>query len=94
MQNQAAAVNRRLSDPDFQGWVVRHSILLVVALSALLAVFVAHDAYVWAHPVKPQYFFVDGHNPPMPAVALDSPIVDDAELLEWAVKWVLAACRT
>lgn len=90
MQNQAAAVNRRLSDPDFQGWVVRHSILLVVALSALLAVFVAHDAYVWAHPVKPQYFFVDGHNPPMPAVALDSPIVDDAELLEWAVKWVLA----
>jgi intracellular multiplication protein IcmL len=90
MQNQTAAVSRRLSDPDFQGWVVRNSILLVVVLSALLAMFVVHDAYVWAHPAKPQFFFVDGHNPPTPAVALDSPIVDDTELLEWSVKWVLA----
>lgn len=90
MQNQAAAVHRRLSDPDFQGWIVRHSILLVVALTALLAVFVAHDAYVWTHPATPKYFYVDGRHPPIPAVALDSPIVDDTELLEWAVKWVLA----
>jgi intracellular multiplication protein IcmL len=90
MKNQTAAVTRRLSDPDFQAWVVRHCFLLVVVQSLLLAVFVTHDAYVWGHPAKPVYFFVDGHNPPTPAVALDSPIVDDTELLEWAVKWVLA----
>jgi intracellular multiplication protein IcmL len=90
MKNQTAAVTRRLSDPDFQAWVVRHCFLLVVVQSLLLAVFVTHDAYVWTHPAKPVYFFVDGHNPPTPAVALDSPIVDDTELLEWAVKWVLA----
>jgi intracellular multiplication protein IcmL len=90
MQNQTAAVNRRLVDPDFQGWVVRNSILVVMVQSLLLAIFVLHDAYVWTHPAKPLYFFVDGRNPPTPAVALDSPIVDDAELLEWAVKWVLA----
>jgi intracellular multiplication protein IcmL len=90
MQNQAAAVNRRLSDPDFQGWIVRNSLLVVMVLSVLLAVFVIHDAYVWTHPTKPVYFFVDGRNPPTPAVALDSPIVDDTELLEWSVKWVLA----
>jgi intracellular multiplication protein IcmL len=90
MQNQPAAVNRRLSDPDFQGWVVRNSLRLVIVQAALLAVFVVHDAYVWTHPAKPLFFFVDGHNPPTPAVALDSPIVDDTELLEWSVKWVLA----
>jgi intracellular multiplication protein IcmL len=90
MQNQAAAVSRRLSDPDFQGWIVRNSILLVVILLALLTVFVVHDAYVWTHPEPPKYFFVDGRKPPTPAVALDSPIIDDTELLEWSVKWVLA----
>jgi len=90
MQNQSAAVNRRLSDPDFQGWVVRNSILVTVVLATLLAVFVIHDAYVWTHPTKPLFFFVDGRNPPTPAVALDSPIIDDTELLQWAVKWVSA----
>ena len=90
MQNQSAAVNRRLSDPDFQGWIVRSSILLVVVLAALLGAFVFHDAYIWTHPAQPKYFYVDGRNPPRPAVALDSPIVDDTELLEWSMKWVLA----
>ena len=42
------------------------------------------------NPIEPRYFFVDGKNPPRPAVALDSPIVDDTELLEWTVKAVLA----
>jgi intracellular multiplication protein IcmL len=90
MQNQAAAVNRRLSDPDFQGWIVHKCILLVVALFALLGVFVLHDIWVWTHPARPQYFYVDGRNPPRPAAALDSPVVDDAELLEWTVRWVIA----
>ena len=90
MQNQASAINRRLSDPDFQGWIVRALILVTLVLSALLAVFVFHDMFVWAHPVHPKYFYVDGRNPPRPAVALDSPIIDDTQLLEWSVKWVLA----
>lgn len=90
MQNQTEAVSRRLSDPDFQGWVVRNSMLMVLVLTGLLTVFVIHDGYVWTHPAQPVFFFVDGHNPPTPAVPLDSPIVDDTELLEWSVKWVLA----
>jgi intracellular multiplication protein IcmL len=90
MQNQTSAVSRRLSDPDFQGWVVRNSILLVMVLTALLAIFVVHDTYVWTHPPKPLFFRIDGNSPPTPVIALDSPIVDDTELLEWAVKWVLA----
>jgi intracellular multiplication protein IcmL len=59
-------------------------------MGALLAVSLIHDAYVWMNPIEPRYFFVDGKNPPRPAVALDSPIVDDTELLEWTVKAVLA----
>jgi len=46
--------------------------------------------YVWTHPPTPKYFFVDGRHPPRPATALDSPIVDDPELLDWTVKSVLA----
>ena len=48
------------------------------------------QAYQWANPVQPRYFRYDGIHPPQPVVALDSPIVDDTELLDWAVKAVLA----
>jgi intracellular multiplication protein IcmL len=91
MKNQRAAIDRRLSDPDFQGVVVRNSLICVMALAVLLAIFAIHDAWEWTHPPKPVYFFVDGHNMPIQAKPLDSPIVDDTELLNWTVKWVLAA---
>ena len=90
MQNQSAAVHRRLSDPDFQGSVVRLCLLAVVALTAAVIALLAHDAYVWTHPPASKFFRIDGKNVPQPMVALDSPIMDDDELLQWTVKWVLA----
>jgi len=90
MQNKHAAVDRRLSDPDFQARLVSRSLAVTIGLSLLSGVLVLHDLYVWAHPPTPKYFFVDGKTPPRPARALDSPVVDDAELLEWTVKAVLA----
>lgn len=90
MPNQANAVTRRLSDPDFQAWLVTRLILLTLAMMALLGMSLAHDAFVWLNPPKPSFFRFDGRNPPQPLVALDSPIVDDTELLQWAVKAVLA----
>jgi intracellular multiplication protein IcmL len=90
MRNHRAAVTRRLSDPDFQAELVRKCLALTVGMGALMMVSLAHDAFVWMNPVEPRYFFVDGKNPPRPVVALDSPIVDDTELLEWSVKAVLA----
>ena len=90
MQNQAAAITRRLSDPDYQARIVSYSLALNLGMALLVAAMAAHAAYVWLNPPKPQYFFVDGKAPPRPAVALDSPIVDDAELLQWTVKAVLA----
>ena len=90
MQNQSAAVARRLSDPDYQARIVSRSMALNLGMALLVAAMAAHATYVWLIPPKPQYFFVDGRTPPRPAVALDSPIVDDSELLQWTVRAVLA----
>ena len=91
MQNQDNAVERRLSDPDFQAVVVRWCICLTVVMAALLAASLLHDVYVWTNPPPSKFFRFDGRNPPQPLVALTSPIVDDTELLQWAMKAVLAA---
>lgn len=89
MQNQRAAVSHRLSDPDFQASLVNKSISLSMGLFAVLIAFIVHDIYVWLNPPAQKYFFVDGRNPPRPVVALNSPIVNDAELLNWTVSSIL-----
>ena len=90
MRNQAAAVQRRLSDPDFQGALVNKCLALTLGMGVLLAVSLAHDAWVWTDPTPPRYFFTDGKHAPRPVVGLDSPIVDDTQLLEWTVQAILA----
>jgi intracellular multiplication protein IcmL len=90
MRNQAAAVTRRLSDPDFQGTLVNRCIALTLGIGVLLGISLLHDAWQWTHPVQPRYFFTDGKHAPRPVVALDSPIVDDTQLLEWTVQTILA----
>ena len=86
MPNQANAVSRRLSDPDFQARLVNLCLLLTLGMMALLGMSLAHDAYVWLNPPQPKFFRFDGRNPPQPLVALTSPIVDDTELLQWTVR--------
>ncbi|WPP02820.1 DotI/IcmL/TraM family protein [Methylocella tundrae] len=81
---------RKLSDPDFQASLVNRSLGLVTGLSVLLGAFVIHDAWIWTHPPTPKYFIVDGKSAPRAMTAVDSPIVNDAELLDWTVKAVLA----
>jgi len=90
MQNKSAAVARRLSDPDFQALLVSRCIALTIGLSIFSGLLLLHDLYVWTHPPAPKYFFVDGKNPPRSVRGLDSPIVDDAQLLEWTVQAILA----
>ena len=91
MQNQANAVSRRMSDPDFQASLVRRCLALSLGMMALLGASLLHDVYVWMNPPQARFFRFDGRTPPQPLVALTSPIVDDTELLQWAVKAVLAA---
>jgi intracellular multiplication protein IcmL len=90
MRNQSAAVSRRLADPEFQGMLVGRCVLLTLGMGVILAASLAHDAWVWTHPHAPRIYVVDGKHAPRPVVALDSPMVDDTELLEWSVKAILA----
>jgi intracellular multiplication protein IcmL len=90
MVNQHAAIMRKLSDPDFQAGLVNKSLGLVMGLSILLTGFVAHDAYLWANPPTPKYFIIDGKNPPKEVRPVDSPIMDDTQLLNWTVTAILA----
>lgn len=90
MQNQSAAVTRRLSDPDYQARLVGLSLSLNIVLAVVIAAFAVHDTYVWMNPPTPKFFRIDGKTPPAPMAALDSPIVDDDDLLQWTVKAVLA----
>ncbi len=90
MQNQPAAVSRRLSDPDFQASLVNRCIGLTICMAVLLGMSLTHDAYVWMNPPQGTFFRIDGRTPPQPLVPLSSPIVDDTELLQWSVKAVLA----
>jgi intracellular multiplication protein IcmL len=90
MKNKPAAVSLRLSDPDFQAALVNKSISLSMGLFAVVIAFIVHDTYVWLNPPLPKYFFVDGRNPPRPVVALNSPVVNDAELLNWTVAGILS----
>lgn len=91
MQNERAAVSRRLSDPDFQARLVTRLIGLSIAMVAVTCASLAHSFWLQTQPNKTKYFIIDGRSPPRPVVGLDSPVVDDAQLLEWTVRAVLAA---
>lgn len=91
MQNEAAAVTRRLSDPDFQGKIVTRLIGAVIALALVTTAALAHSFWLQTRPSETRYFLVDGRNPPRPIRGLESPVVDDTQLLEWTVRSVLAA---
>lgn len=90
MRNTPASLSRRLSDPDFQGALVHRSLGVTISLAVAVVALAADDVWQRTHPTPPKYFFVDGKHAPRPAAALDSPIVDDTELLEWTVKAALA----
>jgi intracellular multiplication protein IcmL len=90
MQNSTQAVTRRLSDPDFQGRIVQRVLALAVALTVAVIVEGGLVYHLMTTQPQPRYFFVDGKYLPRPAVALDSPIVDDTELLEWTSRTILA----
>lgn len=89
MQNTHAAITRRLSDPDFQGSLVARCIALTIGSSILSTVLIVHDVYVWAHPPTPKYFVIDGRKT-REVAPLDSPVVDDAQLLDWSSRAALA----
>ena len=81
MQNARTAISHRLSDPEFQGRLVNRLTLLTVAMSVVTLSALAHSYWLQTRPSETRYFLVDGRNPPRPIRALESPVVDDAQLL-------------
>ena len=90
MQNARAAVSNRLSDPEFQGRLVNRLTMLCIAMAAVTVAALAYSYWLQTRPSETRYFLVDGRNPPRPIRALESPVVDDTQLLEWTVRAVLA----
>ena len=59
-------------------------------MGALLGLSLIHDAYTWTHPARPLFFISDGKGFTRPLTPVDSPIVDDTELLQWTVQAAIA----
>ena len=66
MQNEAAAVTRRLSDPDFQGKVVTRLIGAVIALTLVTTAALAHSFWLQTRPSETRYFLAKPLVPPVP----------------------------
>ena len=83
----------RLEDPGFQTWIIRQNIALVALMAVITVAFVTHDVFKILNPPKPAFFQFDPSNTRSLAALtpLDSPILDETELKQWAVKAVIAA---
>ncbi len=91
MRNQAAAVDRKLSDPEFTQLLLRRS-FVVHGIQALIAFALIGDLF-WrdAHPPAPHYFYTDGVGTPRAVIALDAPVMSDAAVVDWTINSVVAA---
>lgn len=90
MKSKAQAIDRRMSDYEFSNRLIRRSFLLNIMQSAGLVVL---GGVVWrqsTYQPQPKYFYTDGKNEPYPIRPLDAPVMDDAELLTWTARAILA----
>lgn len=91
MKNQAEAIARKLSDPDFAQSMMRRSFLVHAIQAVALGGLVVDRIWIGHHPPTPQFFYTDGKGTPYQIVPLDAPVMSDADLLTWAVNSVVAA---
>lgn len=61
-----------------------------MVMAGVMVVSLVHDAYQWANPVKPLIVLSDGKGFTRPVPSVEYPIMDDTELLNWAVKAAVA----
>jgi intracellular multiplication protein IcmL len=91
MRNQSAAINRRLSDPEFTQALLRRS-FLVHGIQSLATIGLIGDiAWRDANPPRPHYFYTDGNGAPREVYPLDYPVMSDADVAVWTVNSVVAA---
>ncbi len=91
MKNQAQAVDRKLSDPEFSQALLRRSFLIQTVLAAGIVGLVADRVWVSHHPPQPKFFYTDGKGTPYEIQPLDAPVMAEADLLMWTTKSIVAA---
>jgi intracellular multiplication protein IcmL len=91
MRNQAAAVSRKLSDPEFMQRLLRRS-FIVHGIQGIALIGIMGDL-VWrdTHPARAHYFYTDGKGTPREVYPLDYPVMSDAQVAVWTVNSIVAA---
>lgn len=83
-------LNKETENPVVPGWIVNWHIRIVLILTCLLALLIIHDIWKISHPTQPKYFYIDQDKFARTIVPLDKPIIDDTQLLQWAIRWASA----
>lgn len=89
-RNQAAAVARKVSSPEFTQQLLRRSVLLNGVLGLGLVGLIGNTIWRDTHPARSHYFYTDGHGTPREIYPLDYPVMSEADLEVWTVDSIVA----
>lgn len=77
----------QMDNPIIPSWIIKWHIRIVLILIFLLSLFICHAIWKISHPTQPKYFYIDQNQLVHSIIPLDKPIIDDAQLLQWAIRW-------
>jgi intracellular multiplication protein IcmL len=89
-RNQTAAVNRKVSDPEFAQRLLRRSFIVNAVQAVAIAGLIGDIGWRDTHPPPAHYFYTDGHGTPREVYPLDYPVMGDAEVEVWTVSSIVA----
>jgi intracellular multiplication protein IcmL len=89
-RNQSAAVDRKVSSPEFTQQLLRRSVLLNGILSVGLVGLIGTTVWRDTHRPRSHYFYTDGHGTPREVFPLDYPVMSEADLEVWTVNSIVA----
>lgn len=89
-KNQTAAVDRKISSPEFTQQLLRRSFFLNTILGIGVVGLIGNAIWVDTHPPRPHYFYTDGEGTPREIYPLDYPVMTDAKLEDWTVNSIVA----
>jgi intracellular multiplication protein IcmL len=89
-RNQAAAVSRKISDPEFTQLLLRRSFIVNAIQGVAIVTLIADIGWRDTHPPGAHYFYTDGHSTPRKVYPLDYPVMSDADVEVWTVNSIVA----
>lgn len=89
-RNQSAAVDRKISSPEFTQLLLRRSFLLNAIQGVAIVGLVGNTVWRDTHPPRGHYFYTDGQGTPRKIYPLDYPVMSEADLEVWTVNSIVA----